>query len=240
MTGSTLSNAIRDGYRPVEECESLSESPWLKQFADGVAESKTTTEAWRTLEGRCNMSYVTELLYLYTADHITLPELNRDRHRFLVGKLETIVLACDDLIHALEDFAKSPEAARTLLPLDFAADRNCILAARTHADMAHKYAKAEGSRKTDPKEWFLHSLACVMESATGTRSLETLSDLITVANQAQGNKEDSVVEDANSLNRRIQRFRKRTRTLPPLPSTMNSRFSFRDFLAEIKPLVKDR
>ena len=181
------------------------------------------------------MSLLTELIYLYTHPSDTLADVNRDRHRSLAVRLESIILAYDNLIAMLNDFAGSPEAARSLLSFGVADDLRCIVAARKQSYEAQEYARAMGSKKTEPREFYLHAMACIMEATTGKKQTDVLLDLINVGYEAQGTKNSTTLEDAKSLDRRIQRFRKKTN--PPLPSSPNSQFSFHDFLVGIE--VKD-
>jgi hypothetical protein len=234
-TNGNLSDAICAGYQSEEQCEPLSANPWLRRFADGVAGSLKTAEAWRMLEGRCRMSYLIELLYVYTFPLKTVEDVNRDRHHSLKAKLDDMLVAYDELIHTVNEFTRSPEAKRSFLGFGVNSDLNCVLAARKNTYEAREYAKVMGSRKTKPRERYLHEMACILESATVKKRTEILLDLIDIAHQARDNMNGSKLGDAKSLDRRIQRFRKRAH-LPP-PSTANSRFSFRDFLSELK--IKD-
>lgn len=244
MTASDFSTEICARYQPAEECEPLSENPWLKIFADGVSEFEITAEVCRTLQERhymydiSYMSYMTEYLYLYTHPKSTFDDVRRDRTILLVAKLDSAIHNYDKLIDSLNDCIPLIDM-RSRLSISFSDDLGCILAGRKYAREAREYAKANASKKKSPRGVILDEMALIMERVTGKRNPETLLNLISIAHYAHGNKGGKKLDDAKSLDRRITRYRNRPNL--PIPSTTNPKspeFSLKDFFHQLKLDVK--
>jgi hypothetical protein len=233
---TTLSKRIRDGYAPAEACPPLSDhwggaplsqTPWLGSFAEAIATTPDAAEAWTKLELKMrkdDLCFLVELLYLYVFLDTTLMERNRESYRVLGAALDKIVPAYDELIERVSALTKSNEAKTVLVYQGIADDLRALSAARNRAEEARKQADVRGSKKARSRDWYLHLMVSEMERAMGAQEIEFLCRLIDIAREANDDKLDKDDEpeflDAETLKKRVQRYRKRygyRKPLRPVP-----------------------
>lgn len=228
----TLSSRIVDGYKPAEACPQLSShwggaplsgSAWLKKFAGCVSADSATAESWWRLEKRLrndDLCFLIELLYLFTIRKDTSVDKSHDSYRVLKVALDSIVPAYDDLIDKFSTLVESSDAKQTIFVGTFDEDIRSLAACRKHADKAREEAAFIGSNKTNPRDWYLHLMVVTMEAETRKHQIPSLLDLLNAAWAANGEKTGLL--DAETLRKRVQRYRKR-RGLDKAPRPLPSR-----------------
>lgn len=165
--------------------------------------------------------FLIELLYLYTVRKDTQVEHSRESHRALKAALDSIVPAYDDLIDRLSNLIESSEAKNSPARVHFSDDLRCLISSRAHTEKIRRKAAASGSKKTDPREWYLYMMAGLVEGATRGEQIPALVDLIDAASAAHGQETGSLNNEM--LEKRIRRCRVRfawaggrTYRLPPV------------------------
>lgn len=229
----TLLSRIFDGYRPAEACPPLSThwggapllgSAWLKKFAGCVSADSATAESWRRLEKRLrndDLCFLIELLYLFTIRKDTSVDKSHDSYRVLKVALDSIVPAYDNLIDKFSALVESSDAKQTCFVGSFDEDIRSLAACRKHADKAREEAAFIGSNKTNPRDWYLHLMVVTMDAETRKHQIPSLLDLLNAAWAANGEKTGLL--DAETLRKRVQRYRKRRgldKAPPPRPSRL--------------------
>jgi hypothetical protein len=76
---------------------------------------------------------------------------------------------------------------------------------------AEKAAALWGSRKTNPKDWYLHLVANHIKGATGALKVKSIAELIGAADAAHD--EQGQVWDDDQIKKRIQRYAKRLKLM---------------------------
>jgi hypothetical protein len=202
-------------YKPADGCSPpsgpwegspLSETPWLKKFADHVVESPPAAQAWRDLEQKIrkdDLRSLIELLYLFTVAEDTVVDKLREYYLVLNRSLEPII-AVYDLIDSLSDLMKSSFAAWFDENL---AEAHHLIAGRALAHELREGAVTFGSPNENIRNYYLVFMAAQLNGATGTSRLSALRSLIKAAYAAHGKK--TAVPEPNSLGRNILRFRER-------------------------------
>jgi hypothetical protein len=111
---------------------------------------------------------------------------------------------------------QSREVKPALTYVSLAEELRSIVAAKKHAEQIREYTVSWGSKKTNPRDWYLFLMASEMESKTGNRGIPALMKFIDAARQAHGDMDEFL--DEESLKKRIQRYRRRLKKIQVITS----------------------
>lgn len=168
---------------------------WFQRFAVAATEKGSGARlAWDEVKSKCDVLLLMYDLYLFTylgkaALGKTSPDIIQDAFRLLTNELDKEASAV---------FCEPMQLFNT---------------AKLELKGLRAYAAKMGSYKTEAHDYYLYSMAKMLDAATGDYHLEELASLIEAAKVAHGCKHD--ILSVGTLKRRIYRYIKRM-NLPPL------------------------
>ena len=213
-TRHDAAKSIVDDYRPTEGCPPLSthsrastatRGAWLRRFAKSVAEDHAISAVWAKLGNRCDTSFLIDLLFLFTYRGQVLVDENASTHHSVKSRL-------NQLSRAYRRWNARLDGVIQATPLHQAGTLDSLLVRQARAlgqtlVSAEKAAALWGSRKTNPKDWYLLLIANHIKDATGTLKVKSIAELIGAADAAHD--EEGQVWDDDQIKKRIQRYKKR-------------------------------
>ena len=210
----------------------LAATEWLKTFADQIADDESRRNAWNKLKDKCDTSYIIELLYLFTlADDPkarasktrakrdpkttvkkspkTRVENDQNAYNLLTKLLTQKLARYDKLCDEIRSLMENPRIQHPMLYLraDFTNQLQMLQTAKQHLqDLRDREAKW-GSKKRNPRDWYLFLLGVTTKEATGFLHGSELATLIETAYAAHG-KEDKVDVSQEAVEKQIRRWTK--------------------------------
>jgi hypothetical protein len=210
--------SIVDDYRPTEGCPPLSthsrastaaRGAWLRRFAKAVGEDHAISAAWSELETRCDTSFLIDLLYLFTDRGQVLVDENARAHHLVKSRINQLSRAYWRWNARLDRVIQNTPLLQAL-GLDSLIVRQARALGQTLVS-AEKAAALWGSRKTNPKDWYLYLVANHIKDATGALKVKSIAELVGAADAAHD--EEGQVWDDDQIKKRIQRYAKRLKLM---------------------------
>jgi len=211
-----ISKGILDSYHTTEGCPpltshwggyDLAKTDWLKMFAEEIAGNHyKSLNAWRTLEKKCDTSWIIELLYLLTLRGKCLADQNQDVYHALIAEVEKIIAKYEKL---RDDIVALVQNSRLSFPMtyigcDLLKEIRTLEESKKRLETLRDANEKWGSYKRNSRDWYLFLLAAQVINATGRSHVKELASLIESARAAH--KERTGVGDEDALKKRIQRW----------------------------------
>jgi hypothetical protein len=215
-TRDKLIKDILDSYHVTDGCPppakhwggyDLAKTEWLKRFAEEITIDDKRLEAWGMLKGKCDTSFLIELLYLMTVRAKVWKEKSQEVHRALAIEIDKVISRYDKLGESISDLRRNPRFSHPIpfARLDLAQELHRLQDSKKHLELLRDFHKKAGSYKRNPRNWYFFVLARNILKATGRRHVRELASLVDSARAAHNEKGE--VSDVDKLAKRIQHYK---------------------------------
>jgi hypothetical protein len=211
--------SILGGYSPSEGCPplqtlwggyDLAENPWLRRFAETIADCESYTDAWNKLTGKCDASYIIELLYLFTCKKKTRVDEDRDAYHLLNQQLDKILPKYNELLDEIGSLVEKEELSNPMVYCrpKFILQLQLLQWQKRHLEAIRDSGDILGSRKRKYRNWYLLLLGTHAKAKTGSFQISQLANLIEAALAAHSQTNDGKITYEAGVRRGIQRWKK--------------------------------
>lgn len=201
----------------------LRETDWLKRFAAKIAADQNKAfEAWNTIKGKGDTSFMIELFYLCTIRSKVYVDVSQDQYHALIAEIERMIPKYDRLLEEIREITNNPNLSMTMPyvsghiveTLRKLQESKQLLEELRRANLRH------GSYKRNARDWYLFLMATELINSSGRQHVDELATLLEAARSAHNEKGHP--EDVPRLTKRIQRLKKYLGA-----EVINGRMSFR-------------
>lgn len=203
---------VTDGCPPLAQHwggHDLAKTAWLKGFAERIADNHyESLKAWRTLDKKCDTSWIIELLYLLTFRGKVRADQDQDAYHALITEIKKIISRYDELRDDIVALVRYPRFSSPMAYLgrDLLEELQRLEQSKKRLESLRESSKKWGSQKRSARDWYLLLLAREVSKQTGRMKTKELVHLIQVARSAHNERADATNVDA--LKKRIQRWKK--------------------------------
>lgn len=204
-TNKEIAKEIFDGYSPSDGCPplkdhwggySLATIPWLGIFAKEIAGDESRKRAWNTLKRKCDTSFIIDLLYAFTRRAEVQVDQDREEANQTKEALDRTLKGYDKLRDEIQGIICNPEFSSSVNHhrVEFDRQLQFLRGSRQHMQALRDILAKWGSRKRDPRDWYLLLLSKHTMEAEGSRHDSELITLIEAAYAAHGKTRRVVTE----------------------------------------------
>lgn len=188
--------------------EKVAKADWLKRLANSISEMPIRTEAWNAVKSGGYSQFFLDNLYTFTSNDISLCDRTQEESSILKKELKSLIKGYKTLSEKLSILLNRRDLQTIVVSRIALLDNLEMLnKAMVQLEVLRDLTVKEGDLQRKAKDHYLHIMAAIVCSKTGSPHHDELATMIEAGCLAHGHNDLTL--SAGDISKRLLRFRNR-------------------------------